>query len=95
MFIMNSLISGLGAGYLAGIDALTNELTQKYIGPILICFTVVMALVFLFKKEIRPMLSFLGVALLAAVIIYLAPWAFGPNGPLVNRGKELGQTAIN
>lgn len=93
--IMSMFMTLIGSGYLAGLDALESKVVQEYIGPLVILIVVVGVVVCFIKKQTRELFVILALGAIVVAVIYLAPWAFGPNGPLTNRSKELGQTAIN
>lgn len=93
--IMSAFMSLIGSGYLAGLDALESKVVQEYIGPLVILIVVIGVVLCFVKKQTRELFVILGLGAVVVAVIYLAPWAFGPNGPLTNRSKELGQTAIN
>lgn len=93
--IMSMFMTLIGSGYLAGLDALESKVVQEYIGPLVILIVVIGVVVCFIKKQTRELFVILALGAIVVAVIYLAPWAFGPNGPLTNRSKELGQTAIN
>jgi chromate transport protein ChrA len=77
------------ATYLADLSGVWSALVQHYIGPAIIIITGFFAVMYLVKREIRPMLVFLALAVIVAVVVYAAPSLLGQNSTLVKNGSEL------
>ena len=74
---------------LADLSSVWSALVQHYIGPAIIIITGFFAVMYLVKKEIRPMLVFLALAVIVAVVVYAAPSLLGQNSTLVRNGGEI------
>ncbi|KFJ03990.1 hypothetical protein [Bifidobacterium subtile] len=77
------------SAYIADLTGVWSALVQHYIGPAIIIITGFFAVMYLVKREIRPMLVFLALAVIAAVVVYAAPALLGQNSTLVRNGGEL------
>lgn len=77
------------AANLADLTSVWSALVQHYIGPAIIIITGFFAVMYLVKNQIRPMLVFLALAVIVAVVVYAAPSLLGQNSTLVRNGGEL------
>jgi chromate transport protein ChrA len=77
------------SAYIADLSGVWSALVQHYIGPAIIIITGFFAVMYLVKREIRPMLVFLALAVIVAVVVYAAPALLGQNSTLVRNGGEI------
>lgn len=77
------------AANLADLSSVWSALVQHYIGPAIIIIVGFFAVMYLVKREIRPMLVFLALAAIVAVVVYAAPSLLGQNSTLVRNGGEI------
>ncbi len=77
------------AASLADLSGVWSALVQHYIGPAIIIIVGFFAVMYLVKREIRPMLVFLALAVIVAVVVYAAPSLLGQNSTLVRNGGEI------
>ena len=77
------------AANLADLSGVWSSLVSHYIGPAIIIITGFFAVMYLVKREIRPMLVFLALAVIVAVVVYAAPALLGQNSTLVRNGGQI------
>lgn len=77
------------SAYIADLSGVWSALVQHYIGPAIIIITGFFAVMYLVKNQIRPMLVFLALAVIVAVVVYAAPSLLGQNSTLVRNGGEI------
>lgn len=77
------------SAYIADLSGVWSSLVSHYIGPAIIIITGFFAVMYLVKREIRPMLVFLALAVIVAVVVYAAPALLGQNSTLVRNGGEI------
>ncbi|MFT8704647.1 hypothetical protein [Bifidobacterium aquikefiricola] len=77
------------SAYIADLTGVWSTLVQHYIGPAITIITGFFAVMYLVKNQIRPMLVFLALAAIVAVVVYAAPALLGQNSTLVKNGAEI------
>ena len=77
------------AANLADLSGVWSSLVSHSIGPAIIIITGFFAVMYLVKREIRPMLVFLALAVIVAVVVYAAPALLGQNSTLVRNGGQI------
>lgn len=77
------------SAYLADLSSVYTMLSQHYLGPAVIILCAAFAVMYLVKREIRPMLVMIAMAVLTAVVLYAAPALFSQSSTLVRNGGEI------
>lgn len=75
--IQNSLIYNA-----AGISGVTDSFLNDWVSPIFILVVAATALYFLFNREIRKLLVFLGIAAIVGALVFFGEDMFGKNGSM-------------
>jgi uncharacterized membrane protein len=77
------------SAYLADLSSVYTMLSQHYLGPVVIILCACFAVMYLVKREIRPMLVMIAMAAMVAIVIYAGPTLFSQNSTLVRNGAEI------
>ena len=86
---MNTLYTITTATYIADLSGVWASLVRGYIGPALIIIVGAMSVMYLAKKQLRPFVVYLALAVIVAIVIYAAPALLGQNSTLVKNGGEI------
>jgi hypothetical protein len=77
------------ATYLADLSGVWAALVSHYIGPAIIIIVGAMSVAYLVKRQLRPFVVYLALAIIVAVVIYAAPTLLGQQSTLVKNGGEI------
>ncbi len=77
------------ATYLADLSGVWAALVRGYIGPAIIIIVGSMSIMYLVKKQLRPFVVYLALAIIVAITIYTAPALLGQQSTLVRNGGEI------
>ena len=69
---------------LATLQDVWTSIVNKWIGPLVFIIIGALSLKFLLNRQWSQFISFLGIGVMVAVIIYIAPSMFGQDSQLVN-----------
>ncbi|WP_033507621.1 hypothetical protein [Bifidobacterium porcinum] len=69
---------------LATLQDVWTSISTKWIGPLVFIIIGALSLKFLLNRQWSQFVSFLGIGVMVAVIIYIAPSMFGQDSQLVN-----------
>lgn len=75
---------------IAALDAVWNAMVVKWISPFIIMFMGAMSLKFLLNRQWSQFITFIGMGIAVAVVVYIAPVMFNENSDLMN---SVGDTA--
>ena len=75
--------------YLADLSSVYSTVVQHYLGPAVIILCACFAVMYFVKREIRPMLVMIAMAVLVAIVLYAGPALLGQNSTLVRNGGEI------
>lgn len=75
---------------IATMQDVWTSIVNKWIGPLVFIIIGALSLKFLLNRQWSQFISFLGIGIMVAVIIYIAPNMFGQDSQLVN---SVGTTA--
>ena len=78
-----------GSAYLADLSSVYSTLAQHYLGPVVIMLCACFAVMYFVKREIRPMLVMIAMAVVVAIVLYAAPSLFSQSSTLVRSGGEI------
>lgn len=73
------------------MNALTQEIIQNWIGPLVLAGIAVFAIIFLKDRAWMKLISFVGIAAVVALLVYGGPALFGSNGSLTGTATDLAQ----
>ncbi|XOQ64160.1 MAG: DUF1538 domain-containing protein [Bifidobacterium crudilactis] len=79
----------VSSAYLADLSSVYSMVVQHYLGPAVIILCAAFAVMYLVKREIRPMLVMIAMAVLVAIVLYAAPSLFSQNSAIVRNGGEI------
>jgi uncharacterized membrane protein len=77
------------SAYLADLAGVYSTVVQHYLGPVVIILCACFAIMYLVKREVRPMLVMIAMAVLVAIVLYAAPALFSQSSTLVRNGGEI------
>lgn len=77
------------AAYIADLGGVWAALVRGYIGPAIIIIVGAMSVAYLVKRQLRPFVVYLALAIIVAITIYAAPALLGQNSTLVKNGGEI------
>ncbi len=86
---MNTLYTITTATYIADLSGVWASLVRGYIGPAIIIIVGAMSVMYLAKKQLRPFVVYLALAVIVAITIYAAPALLGQQSTLVKNGGEI------
>lgn len=75
--------------YLADLSTIYGTVVQHYLGPAVIILCACFAVMYLVKREIRPMLVMIAMAAVVAIVLYAGPALLGQSSTLVRNGGEI------
>jgi uncharacterized membrane protein len=75
--------------YIADLTGIYSAVVQHYLGPVVIILCGCFAVMYLVKREIRPMLVMIAMAAVVAIVLYAGPALLGQNSTLVRNGGEI------
>ncbi len=75
--------------YIADLSGVWAALVSHYIGPAIIIIVGAMSVAYLVKRQLRPFVVYLVLAIIVAIVIYAAPALLGQNSTLVRNGGEI------
>ena len=75
--------------YIADLSAVWSALVSHYIGPAIIIIVGAMSVMYLVKRQLRPFVVYLALAIIVAITIYAAPALLGQQSTLVKNGGEI------
>jgi uncharacterized membrane protein len=75
--------------YLADLGTIYSTLVQHYLGPVVIILCACFAVMYFVKREVRPMLVMIAMAVVVAIVLYAGPALLGQNSTLVRNGGEI------
>lgn len=73
------------------MNALTQEIIQNWIGPLVLAGIAVFAIIFLKDRAWMKLISFVGIAAVVALLVYGGPALFGSSGSLTGTATDLAQ----
>lgn len=76
---------------LAGIEGLVNDVISGWVGPIFILAVAGFSVFFIKDRKFRELFSFLAIAAIVGVCVYLGAEFFGKSGKLTNAAKTVGE----
>lgn len=86
---MNTLLTLTTTAYIADLSGVWAALVSHYIGPAIIIIVGAMSVMYLAKKQLRPFVVYLALAIIVAITIYAAPALLGQDSTLVKNGGEI------
>ena len=86
---MNTYIYTITAAYIADLSGVWSALVRGYIGPAIIIIVGAMSVAYLVKRQLRPFVVYLALAVIVAITIYAAPALLGQQSTLVRNGAEI------
>lgn len=69
---------------IATLQDVWNSVVNNWIGPLVFIIMGALSLKFLLNRQWSQFISFLGIGVMVAVVIYIAPTMFGQDSKLVN-----------
>ncbi|KAB8290355.1 hypothetical protein DSM100238_1867 [Bifidobacterium apri] len=69
---------------IATLQDVWTSISTQWIGPLVFIIMGALSLKFLLNRQWSQFISFLGIGIMVAVIIYIAPTMFGQDSKLVN-----------
>lgn len=69
---------------IATLQDVWSSISTKWIGPLVFIIMGALSLKFLLNRQWSQFISFLGIGIMVAVVIYIAPSMFAQDSPLVN-----------